>query len=289
MTNSPDWAGALDAYSRYLAASGRRPLTIRQHTFHVGLFARTSGLQLGQVTEPDLLAYLGRPDWKPNTRKSARGHLRSFFGWAAGRGGLLDVDPAAELPTVRVPAGKPHPIGEAALQAALDRANDAQTLALLLGGYAGLRRSEIAAVHPRDLVDGLLRVPDGKGGRSRVVPAHPRLVAAIGAELQRRKAGTMGSGFRYYGHRPDPTGWLLPGQQPGSHITAAGVGQMLGDLLGPGASAHGLRHRFATMAYRGTNDLRAVQELLGHSDPATTARYVALSDDSLVAAVRSIA
>ncbi len=43
------------------------------------------------------------------------------------------------------------------------------------------------------------------------------------------------------------------------------------------ATAHQLRHWFATEVYRRTSDLRLVQELLGHSDISTTALYVKLS------------
>jgi site-specific recombinase XerD len=45
------------------------------------------------------------------------------------------------------------------------------------------------------------------------------------------------------------------------------------------------RHRFATRAYRGTRNLRAVQVLLGHSSIATTERYVAVDDSEIRAAM----
>ena len=48
------------------------------------------------------------------------------------------------------------------------------------------------------------------------------------------------------------------------------------------------RHRFATQAYRTGRDLRAVQELLGHAKPETTARYAAVPDGSLAAAVAGV-
>jgi site-specific recombinase XerD len=48
--------------------------------------------------------------------------------------------------------------------------------------------------------------------------------------------------------------------------------------LPDGITAHQLRHRFATAAYAHQRDLRAVQELLGHASPATTARYTAVPD-----------
>ena len=41
----------------------------------------------------------------------------------------------------------------------------------------------------------------------------------------------------------------------------------------PRVCNHALRHTGATLAYRYTHDLRAVQDMLGHQDPKTTARY----------------
>jgi integrase/recombinase XerC len=46
-----------------------------------------------------------------------------------------------------------------------------------------------------------------------------------------------------------------------------------------------LCHRFATRAYRGTRNLRAVQLLLGHASIATTERYVAVDDAEIRAAM----
>lgn len=282
----PAWAAPVEAYATFLAAAGRRPGTIRQHRAHLGMLAV---LQPDPCTiaEADLLAYLAGKEWAPETRKAARSVLRSFFAWAAGRGQLLTGDPAAELPSVRVPAGVPHPIPTAVLDAALARADDKGRLMLLLGAYAGLRRAEIAAVHPaRDIGDGVLRVV-GKGGRSRAVPLHPLVAEAIDAELQRRRSGQVGTGFRYAA-AATADGYLFPGVGPDTHVQPGAVGSALAGLLGEHWTAHGLRHRFATRAYAGTRDLRAVQELLGHSQPETTARYTAVPDGALTAAVMAV-
>jgi integrase len=68
-------------------------------------------------------------------------------------------------------------------------------------------------------------------------------------------------------------GYLFPGRY-GAGLSADVVGRTLSRLLGPGWSGHTIRHRFASSAYAAERDLRAVQELLGHSKPETTARYV---------------
>jgi integrase/recombinase XerC len=47
----------------------------------------------------------------------------------------------------------------------------------------------------------------------------------------------------------------------------------------------GLRHRFASRAYRGSRNLRDVQVLMGHSSIATTERYLAVDDDEVCAAM----
>jgi site-specific recombinase XerD len=50
------------------------------------------------------------------------------------------------------------------------------------------------------------------------------------------------------------------------------------DLKRPRISDHALRHTAATLAYRYSHDLRAVQDLLGHRDPRTTVRYARVVD-----------
>jgi integrase len=57
--------------------------------------------------------------------------------------------------------------------------------------------------------------------------------------------------------------------------------------LGIPATAHQLRHRFATRLYQATKDLRLVQEMLGHESVATTQRYADFSTAAAFDAVNS--
>ncbi len=179
----------------------------------------------------------------------------------------------------------PRPAPDDAVRAALAAADDRVRLALYLAVFAGLRRAEIAAVHTRDIEDQALHV-HGKGGHERLVPLHPELRAALRAELRRRREGVPGTGW---GRGPvKPGGWLFPSDVADEHLTAHHLGKLIAAALPDGWTTHTLRHRFATKAYRTGRDLRAVQELLGHAKPETTAIYAAVPDGALEAAVAGV-
>jgi integrase len=138
---------------------------------------------------------------------------------------------------------------------------------LLLGGCAGLRLGEIAAFHS-DSITATGLVITGKGGRTRRIPMHPVLTEEL--------AGLNGYAF------PSP-------YSAHDHLSRAAVSDALAVVLPRPFTPHSLRHRFATAAYRGTHDIRAVQLLLGHSSVSTTQRYTLIEEDALTAAVESIA
>lgn len=252
-------------YQHYLAAVGQSKATINLRTIHVRAFAKTC--DLATATEADALnLFTSRAHQKPATRQALRASIKSFYKWAAPRGFAV-CNPVAELPPVRVPAGIPHPVPEPVYREALAKADDTTRLILLLGGCAGLRISEIAAFHSDSIVDGFLHIT-GKGGRTRRIPIHPALAIAL--------ESVHGYAF------PSP-------MRCREYVTPDFVESRVLHILPRPWTAHSLRHRFGTMAYRGSHDLRSVQEMLGHSNPATTVRYTQIDDDELSAAVNSIA
>lgn len=246
----------------WLASGTTAASTIRQRRYIMRAFAREHDLLT--ATPDDVQSYLSNPTRGPNGRKSVLASLRSFYKWAVARGHLKQ-DPTRLARTIRVPQGIPKPVPEAVLARALARADPQTRLMLILGAYAGLRRSEIAAVHHDDITDHGLIVT-GKGGRTRRVPIHPRLAVELGFQ-----------------------GWAFPSPvRPGCHVGPSYVADHVEKVL-EGYTCHSLRHRFATCAYRATRDIRAVQELLGHSSPTTTAKYVLIDEDAKEAAVLAVA
>lgn len=255
-----EWAQPIAEYLSWQRAAGRSKDTLRTRYRYLTGLARSVQVGPWAVTTADMISFLGRDGWAPETRKSARGALRSFYSWALDTD-RITVDPSRKLPSVRVPAGKPRPAPEQIVMAALLGAAPRERLMVMLGAFQGLRCAEISRVHATDFDGESLRVK-GKGGKVRVLPVHP----VVAAQLAGRE------------------GWLFPGKDNG-HLSPQWVGTTLRHLLGSGWSAHTLRHRFASQAYAVQRDLLAVQQLLGHSKPETTAIYVAIPDNALRAAV----
>lgn len=280
------WHQAVTYWSAWLVASGARPRTVELRRYQIGHLAEAHlNRSPWSLRSNDLAAWLADQNWSPETRKSYRSALRSFYGWAVAAGETRH-NPAANLQPVRTLTPPPRPVPEHVLERALAGANDRDRLILLLAAYAGLRRAEIASLRWADVGAAALRVR-GKGGRVRLVPLHPRLATELAGERERRRAGRFGSGYRDRYLEPCGCGCVFPGQSGGT-LTAGHVGVVARRALGDGWTAHALRHRFATRAYAGSRDLLAVQALLGHSDPITTKRYTDLSNDSLAAAVAAV-
>lgn len=259
----PTDAELLALYDSYCQAAAMSPNTRQLKRHYLRRFSAQHDLRT--CTSQDLIDWLSASTtWKPATRRAARSALTTFFAWARKMGHRPD-DPAEDTAAVRVPMGAPKPCPEQILAQALDKADPRARLALLLGAYAGLRRAEIAGLHASmiDLEARTLRIT-GKGGRTRVVPVADALVPELTIAVARG-------------------GYLFPNGD--GHLSPTTLGRLVSPLLGPGYSTHALRHRFATRIYQGTHDLRATQELLGHSSIATTQRYTAVSDEDRRAAV----
>jgi integrase/recombinase XerC len=136
---------------------------------------------------------------------------------------------------------------------------------------SGLRLGELAALNlgDLDLPDRALVVREGKGGKSRVLPVGSQAVKAIGQWLPHRQTialkGLPALFVSARGARLSPRSIQLRlvrwCRQKG--ITAH-------------VHPHMLRHSFASHLLESSQDLRAVQELLGHSSISTTQIYTHL-------------
>ncbi|RVT87225.1 tyrosine recombinase XerC [Rhodobacteraceae bacterium CCMM004] len=201
--------------------------------------------------------------------------VKTFVRWLAERDG---GDPTAVL-SVRAPKFHrklPRPLAEDAAAAVLDTvaeqaegwvaARDRAVVTLLYG--CGLRISEALSLTGADVpLPQVLRIT-GKGGKERLVPVLPLAREAV--ETYRRACP----------HPLPAEGALFRGVRGGPLSPRAVQRAMEGAraLLGLPATAtpHAMRHSFATHLMTAGGDLRAIQELLGHSALATTQAYTAV-------------
>jgi integrase/recombinase XerC len=199
--------------------------------------------------------------------------VRGFYQYL-NREGICEHDPAT---------GLSPPKGEKRLPKTLDAD---RTLQLLEGGVeddflarrdqailelfysSGLRLSELTGLNCEqlDIADGLVQVL-GKGCKTRVLPVGSKAREALSEWLKLRLLANPQDDAVFVsqqGRRLGPRAIQL-------RVKAAGERE-LGQNLHP----HMLRHSFASHLLESSQDLRAVQELLGHSDISTTQIYTHL-------------
>lgn len=251
-----EWTAAVADFVTYMSAAGRSAGTVRLYLYRLRMIESLASSP-AYVTTDILLSVLASPGWSPATRKSVRTSFRTFFRWAA-RSGRIPVDPAADLPSVSVPDTVPRPTPERVVDVALFGDDPRADFMVRLAAYGGLRCCEIAGVDALDWDGRRLRVR-GKGGKVRTVYVHD-------AELLAHLDGLV-------------EGPAFPSRWTGEPLTPGHVTRILSAALPAGWTGHTLRHRFATVALRGTKDIRAVQIALGHARLETTQRYTAVEDD----------
>ena len=215
----------------------------------------------------------------PNTVVGYASHARGFYAWAVAAG-LCEGNPAEGLPLPRLTRGLPRPVGEDVLTDAVLNAPLRVRPWLVLAGWAGLRAKEIALLRRERVLDTaappvLLVAADAtKGRRERIIP----LSAFALAELRLAGMPRAGWMFRRCDGRRGPNQPWMVSHLANEHLHSCGIQ----------ATLHQCRHRFGTVLYQQTHDLRLVQELMGHADPSTTAGYAAYDRSGAAAAVEAL-
>lgn len=289
-----DFGRAVQGFEDYLVRErNRSPHTVRAYRKDLELFLAHVGQSgeknLGQLELRHFRAWLGTLDSAGLSRSTiARraASVRSFMDWAV-REELVPANPAlrlrapkrhSSLPTVlshqqaktlfddldgQVERGEPHLLQRRAM------------LELLYG--TGVRVGELVGLDVDD-VDPERRtlVVLGKGSKERTVPYGTPAAHALDDWLRRGRP-------QWLTQKSGPA--LFLGRRGGridQRAVRTQVKEVLEDLGDTAARGpHALRHSAATHLLDGGADLRAVQELLGHSSLATTQLYTHVSVDRL--------
>ncbi|BCW59215.1 tyrosine recombinase XerC [Arthrobacter sp. StoSoilB20] len=284
----------MEGFRRYLEGERARSAhTVRAYLADVESllgFAVQEGIEeLGQVELGSLRRWLGAQSEAGLARATLARRAataRSFTAWAL-REELIAVDPAVRLQAPKRDKSLPGVLQQQQVTRIVDDLNAAaadggpmavRNRAMVELLYAtGVRVGELAGLDVDDLDPDrrTLRVL-GKGNKERTVPYGVPAAVAIDDWLRRGRPAVVTShsgpalflGVR--GNRVDPRQ---------IRAVVSELLQALGDTSATGP--HALRHSAATHLLDGGADLRAVQEILGHSSLATTQIYTHVSVDRL--------
>jgi integrase/recombinase XerC len=247
--------------------------------------------QAGEIEKADIRAFLSSLlsrgyDKRSLARKLSA--LKSYYGYLT-REGWVEANPAQSLPTPRVKKHLPSflteeqasRLFESAVKSGPQSARDRAMLELLYG--SGVRSSELVGLNREDadLATGLVRVR-GKGRKERVLPMGRKAAEALAAYLADPSSNPRKGQYPSEGEDSSP----LFLNSRGGRLTSRSLQRIVRSSIRKIAALnrmgpHALRHTFATHLLERGADLKAVQELLGHSSLATTQVYTHVTTEHL--------
>ena len=259
----------LEEYETYLDLEGKSPNTIRMYSYYVRRYLEWGG-KLNSRSALRFLARLRKEGYSNKSLNLVVQALRSYFRFEG-----YDEE-AEKLKPPKVPRSLPKALTREEVKRLLSvipptKRRDRLIFLLLYG--AGLRVSELCNLKKSD-VDferSLIIVRGGKGAKDRVVPVPGFLMEAIKSYLKTRT---------------DSSEYLLveEGRREKDRISTKTVWYLLrkyGQKAGVKVTPHMLRHSFATHMLENGVDIRAIQELLGHSNLSTTQIYTKVTVEHL--------
>jgi integrase/recombinase XerC/integrase/recombinase XerD len=274
------WREALALFDSDLRRRGAAEKTRRAYGVDLGQFAlwcTTQQFEPADVSPRILRRYAAvLSDRKVVAATVARkiAALRSFYGTLREHGAIAH-NPADLIPAPKRPRSLPRVLRTDEMAAVLDRIPASTPLelrdrALFEIAYAsGLRAEELVTldVVSVDFDAEELRV-EGKGSKTRIVPAGEPALRAVARYLERARPALSGNDG-------EPALFL---SKSGRRLSTSDVRRRLRVWARHAAvqgriSPHTLRHSFATHLLEGGADLRAIQELLGHASLSTTQIY----------------
>lgn len=290
-----DLAAAIDGWRAWLSHERRASEhTLAGYGRDLSSFLDAVGEHLGgppsladlaAMRAADFRAWLARRTGEGLARSSmarALSTVRGFFRYLE-RNGLASNGQIGTLKTPRLPRAVPRPLAPDDAFALIAEAEaldarpwiakrDLALFALLYG--CGLRVGEALLLDRGQAPKGETVTVRGKGNKQRMVPVLPAVREAIAAYLKDCPFPAEAGGPLFYSAR---------GKRLGAREVQSRMQKLRALLNLPDtATPHALRHSFATHLLAGGADLRAIQELLGHSSLSTTQRYTDVADEQLL-------
>jgi site-specific recombinase XerD len=293
-----DEAMLLDAYDAHLQILENRPkTTVATYLSHVKGFLRYLAINYPSVTLRDVtklqvrafLLHEANRGLAPCTRSTELFALRSFYRFLVAED-MSDDNPAA-LVTLPSPV-RPRiefysdPEADAIIEWASAQPGlrwEVGRVLLLTLRYSGLRAGELVTLRTSEVDLDARRISlVGKGRKPRVVPVPHLLVAALREYVDNVRPRLPASAYFFANPRGNRSlrGRYGPRALHNLVVEAGTSAGVAGRHF-----AHRWRHTYATSLVRRGEDIHVVQRLMGHSNIATTSRYLHHSDADLLDAV----
>ncbi len=274
------------AYERGLSANTRAAYETDLAAFAASLQAQGGVAVFNQVTRDHIAAFLAEQRRKRMSAATLARRLvaiKVFFAFLCAEG-LVTENVTEVMDSPRKGLVLPHTLSEAQVARLLEsvsgaRPHDVRDRCMLELFYAcGMRVSEVTALRVSDvrLADGVVRCV-GKGDKQRVIP--------LGGEARRWLELYLSQARSVFARGCEAEQGLFLTQR-GAPFTRQGVFDMLvkrarAAQLGENLSPHVLRHCFASHLLAHGAHVRAIQEMLGHADIATTQVYTHVDSEHI--------
>ncbi|HEU4976837.1 MAG TPA: tyrosine recombinase [Baekduia sp.] len=288
---SDGWRAALRLFEADLVRRGAAARTRRAYGFdctQFALWATTQGLEPNAVSTRVLRRYaqaLGQREVAPTTVARKLAALRALYRTMREHGEVA-ANPADLVPAPKRPQKLPRVLKAGEVAELLDRIPqttplDVRDRAIFELAYAcGLRAEELVNLErvSLDFDAEEVRV-EGKGGKTRIVPVGEAAMRALARYVERARPALEAD-------RAESALFL---SKSGRRLSTSDVRRRLRvwsrrTALQGGVHPHALRHSFATHLLDGGADLRAIQEMLGHSSISTTQIYTRVESARLKSA-----
>ncbi len=218
-------------------------------------------------------------NWTADTFLNRYKGIKSFLKWAV-KNSYLPVNPIDSIERPKLEKKLPKRITKQEALRILEyvfnqrtpyrfkRYRDRALLAVMI--YTGLRASEVLnlMIGHVDMVNRVIHVHLGKGGKDRVVPICSRLLIYLREYVSERERLNRKCEYFFVKLRADE-GFTRNGLKK--------VVESVRKATGIKFSPHRLRHTFATLMLEGGCDLFSLQKMMGHSDIKTTTIYLSAS------------
>jgi site-specific recombinase XerD len=291
MSESTQWRAALDAFDLDLQRRAVAPKTRTAYAIDTAQFARwatSAGLAPERVDVRVLRRYvasLTEHGQAPSTIARKLASLRGLFRTQIELGARTE-NPAELLHSPKRPQRLPRVLKESEVSVLLDRIPATTPLQLRdramfeLAYASGLRAEELVSLDVESIEFDSERVRvEGKGGKTRLVPTGEHALAALEHYLVRGRPILLTDQTRAL--FISKSGRRLGTSDVRRRLRAWARAAAAAEPGLSGAHPHALRHSFATHLLEGGADLRAIQELLGHSSISTTQVYTRVESGRL--------